>query len=145
LAPAPTFTLPLAVAESDIDPQRHVNNVAFLRYIQEAAIAHWRTVAPAEVQAAVTWVVYRHEIDYLKPGLPGDELSAVTWVGAPSGAKWERFTEIRKADGTVLVKARTVWVLLDAANGRPRRIDAVVIASFGELTGDCPGGEGVVQ
>jgi acyl-CoA thioester hydrolase len=145
VAPALTFTLPLAVAESDIDPHRHVNNVAYLRYIQEVAIAHWRAVAPAEVQTAFTWVVRRHEIDYRKPGLPGDELTAVTWVGAPSGATWERFTEIRKADGTVLVKARTVWVLLDAASGRPQRIDARVTASFGDQAGDCPGGEGMVQ
>jgi acyl-CoA thioester hydrolase len=127
------FTLAIEVLDSDVDPQRHINNVAYLRYIQDAAVAHWRSVAPAEVQAAVTWVVRRHEIDYLKLGLPGDELLAKTWVGEPSGATWERFTEIsRIADGQILVKARTVWVLLDAATGRPRRVDARLTGCFGE-------------
>src|SRR5436190_1697160 len=35
------FTLTLRVADADIDRQGHVNNVAFVRYVQEAAVAHW--------------------------------------------------------------------------------------------------------
>jgi acyl-CoA thioester hydrolase len=125
------FELAVRVPDSDIDTQGHVNNVAFVRYVQDAAAAHWRAVAPADVQAAVAWVVRRHEVDYLKPGLPSDELAIRTWVGEPSGATWERFTEVtRAADGTVLVKARTVWVLLDAATARPRRIDARLTGCF---------------
>ena len=127
------FTFPLRVAESDIDPQGHVNNVAFLRYVQEAAIAHWRSAAPRDLQESYSWVVRKHEIEYFRPGLPGDELHARTWVGESSGATWERFTEIvRTADGQTLVKARTVWVLLDAATGRPRRIDPRMVAALAE-------------
>jgi acyl-CoA thioester hydrolase len=128
---AASFTLPLRVPDADVDPQGHVNNVAFVRYVQDVAVAHWRAVAPVELQAAFTWVVRRHEVDYLKPGLPGDELLLRTWVGEPSGATWERFTEVtRSADAQLLAKARTVWVLLDAATGRPRRVDARIVASL---------------
>jgi acyl-CoA thioester hydrolase len=131
MSSATAFTLPVRVAPDDIDRQGHVNNITYLRYVQDAAVAHWREVAPADIQAAVGWVVRRHEIDYLKPGFPGDELVVRTWVGEPAGATWERFTEIaRPADGQVLVKARTVWVLLDAATGRPRRVDARLTAFF---------------
>lgn len=126
------FTLPLEVRADDIDRQGHVNNVAFVRYVQEAAVAHWQAAAPADLRAAFTWVVRRHEVEYLKPGLPGDALVARTWVGEPSGATWERFTEVaRAADGTLLVTARTVWVLLDAATGRPRRVDPRMVESLG--------------
>ncbi len=125
------FTLAFRVEEDDIDRQGHVNNVAFLRYVQDAAVAHWRAVASTEVQAAFTWVVRKHEIEYFRPGQPGDELAARTWVGEPSGATWERFTEItRPADSQILVKARTVWVLLDAATGRPRRVDPQIMGVF---------------
>ncbi len=131
--PAQVFTLPLPVANGDIDPQGHVNNVAFLRYVQEAAIAHWRSAAPRDFQEAYTWVVRKHEIEYFRPGLLGDELHARTWVGEPSGATWDRFTEIvRTPDGQLLVKARTVWVLLDAATGRPRRVDPRMVAAMVE-------------
>jgi acyl-CoA thioester hydrolase len=125
------FTLPLAVRADDIDQQGHVNNVAFVRYIQDAAVAHWLAVASAEFQAAYAWVVRRHVIEYLRPGLPGDRLAARTWVGEPGGATWERFTEVVREDGVVLVKARTVWVLLDAATGRPRRIDPEMVEGLG--------------
>jgi acyl-CoA thioester hydrolase len=121
------FTLSLRVPPEDIDRMGHVNNVAFVRYVQDAAAAHWLSLAPAYLQAAYVWVVRRHEIEYLKPGRPDDELLIRTWVVEPSGATWDRFTEItRPADDTLLVEARTVWVLLDAVTGRPRRIDSRV-------------------
>lgn len=126
------FTVPLGVRPDDIDQQGHVNNVAFVRYVQDAAVAHWVAAAPAELQAAFGWVVRRHELEYLRPGLPGEQLVARTWVGEPSGATWERFTEVVRQDGTVLITARTVWVLLDAATGRPRRVDPRMVAALAE-------------
>ena len=127
----PSYTLSIRVTDADIDRQGHVNNVAFVRIVQDAAIAHWRAIAPEEIRAAFTWVVRRHEIEYLRLGLPGDELRVRTWVGEPSGATWERFTEVLRAgEERPLVTARTVWVLLDIASGRPRRVDAHLVACF---------------
>lgn len=128
----PKFRQTVRVADADIDRQGHVNNVAFVRLIQDIAVAHWSAIAPAEMRAAFTWVVRRHELDYLRPALPGDELALRTWVGEPSGATWERFTEVLRAgEEKPLVTARTVWALLDAATGRPRRVDAAMLALFG--------------
>jgi acyl-CoA thioester hydrolase len=136
MSAVPRFTLTIRVADADIDRQGHVNNVAFLRYVQDAAAAHWAAIAPDEVRAAFTWVVRRHEIEYLRPGSPGDELVVRTWVGEPSGATWERFTEIRRAgEDRPLVTARTVWVLLDAATARPRRVDSGLVACFAATRG----------
>ena len=130
---APKYTLALRVPDADIDRQGHVNNVAFVRYIQDVAVAHWTAVAPDAVRAAFTWVVRRHELEYLRPAFPGEELLLRTWVGEPSGATWERFTEVLRAgEDRPLVTARTVWVLLDAASGRPRRVDAALVAYFNE-------------
>lgn len=118
------YRVPLVVAPVDIDRQGHVNNVTFVRYVQDAAVAHWSARAPAEAQEGFTWVIRRHEVEYLKPVVLGDEIEARTWVGDPSAATWERFTEIvRQGDGALVAKARTVWVLLDSASGRPRRVD----------------------
>jgi acyl-CoA thioester hydrolase len=128
---ATKFTLTFRVPDADIDRQGHVNNVAFVRYVQEVAVAHWQAVAAAEVQTAYTWVVRRHEIEYLRPAFAGEELLLRTWVGEPSGATWERFTEVLRAgEEKPLVTARTVWVLLDAASGRPRRVDPAMVAQF---------------
>ena len=123
------YQLAIDVSDADIDAQGQVNNVAFLRYVQEAAVAHWQSLAPEAVQARVAWVVRRHELEYLKPAGPGQQLVARTWVGEPSGATWERFTELSR-DGVVLVKARTVWVAIDVESRRPRRVDAELLACF---------------
>ena len=137
MSDVPRYALAIQVSDDDIDRLGHVNNVAFLRFIQDAAAAHWTAIAPVDIRETVTWVVRRHEIEYLRPGSPGDELEARTWVGEPSGATWERFTEVyRKGEDRPLVTARTVWVLLDAATGRPRRIDANLIARFADPRGD---------
>jgi acyl-CoA thioester hydrolase len=133
----PRYTLAIRVMDADIDRQGHVNNVAFVRFIQDAAAAHWAAIAPAAIHESVAWVVRRHEIEYLRPGSPGDVLEARTWVGEPSGATWERLTEVyRRGEDRPLVTARTIWVLLDAATGRPRRIDSNLIARFADQRGD---------
>jgi acyl-CoA thioester hydrolase len=125
------FVMAVRVPDADIDRAGHVNNVAYLRYVQDAAVAHWLALAPDDLRAAVTWVVRKHEIEYFRPALPGDELEVRTWVGAPTGATWERFTEIRRAgEEKPLATARTVWVQLDATSGRPRRVDAALVARF---------------
>jgi acyl-CoA thioester hydrolase len=124
----------IRVSDADMDRQAHVNNVAFVRYVQDVAVAHWRSVATAEVQAAFTWVVRRHEIEYLRPAFAGEELLVRTWVGEPSGATWERFTEVlRNGEDKPLVTARTVWVLLDAVTNRPRRVDPAWVTQFARL------------
>jgi acyl-CoA thioester hydrolase len=111
------------VSREDIDRLGHVNNVVYLRYAQDVAVAHWYAVVDQEHRDSMVWVVRRHEIDYLKPALENDELVARTWVGAPSGATLERFIEIRRSrDGEVLASVRSVWVALDAKTLRPRRV-----------------------
>lgn len=117
------FEHPIKVRPADVDRMGHVNNVVYLRYAQDAAVAHWLAAAPPDHRAALTWVVRRHEVDYLKPAFPDDDLLARTWVGELSGATFERFVEIaRPADAAVVARVRTVWVALDAASQRPKRI-----------------------
>jgi acyl-CoA thioester hydrolase len=125
------FTLPLRVQESDLDAMNHVNNVVYLRWVQEVAAAHWFAAATPEQQAGLVWVVMRHEIDYLRPALLGEELVARTWVGELTGARFTRHVEIwRPQDNQLLARARSVWVALDARAGRPRRVDEAVRRRF---------------
>ena len=56
--------LAIRIEPSDIDELGHVNNVTYVRWVQDAAVAHWTAAAGAADQAALRWVVLRHEIDY---------------------------------------------------------------------------------
>lgn len=115
------FAHSFLVKADDIDEQGHVNNVAYLRWVQDVAIAHWRDAASAEQQARFTWFVTRHEIDYKKPAFENDEIKATTWVGKAKYATCERFTEITRGD-ELLVKALSIWCMIDRDASRPARI-----------------------
>lgn len=109
----------------------HVNNVVYLRWVQEAATAHWTAAASPEDQASLVWVVVRHEIDYLRPAMPGDTVIARTWVGQASKIKFNRFVELQRAsDRVVLARARSVWCPIDARTGRPVAVSAGVRERF---------------
>ena len=126
-----SFELSITVQHSDIDALGHVNNVVYLRWMQEAATAHWEAAASADLRSLVSWVVIRHEIDYKAPAFAGERLVARTWVGEPAGATWERFIEIRHAAGDrLLAKGRSVYAALDRATGRPRRVDRALREPF---------------
>ena len=119
------------VEESDIDRQGHVNSLVYLRWIQEVAIEHWSAAARPADQASTAWVVVRHEIDYLKPALPGDEVVARTWVEVWKGATSERHTElVRRSDDVILARGRTVWGALDAATRRLKRVPPEMSGPF---------------
>jgi acyl-CoA thioester hydrolase len=119
------------VGPGDIDELGHVNNIVYLRWVQEVATAHWRAAAPPDAVDAVAWVVRRHEIDYRQPALPGDRIAVRTWIGAAEGLTFERLTEIlRAADRRVLAEARTLWIPVDARSGRPTRVSEEVRRRF---------------
>jgi acyl-CoA thioester hydrolase len=129
--PAQPFELSIAVAANDIDALAHVNNVTYVRWVQEAAEAHWRSAAPAADQARTLWVVLRHEIDYKLPAHLADTIVARTWVGSATRLKFERFTELRRAsDGALLARARTLWCPVDAQTLRPAAVSDQVRAAF---------------
>jgi len=115
------FSHSFRVCAADIDEQRHVNNVAFVRWIQDVAVAHWFSISTENIRAKYTWVVVRHEIDYKRQAFETEEITAVTWVGEPTRVSWERFTEIRRGE-SLLVKARSVWCLIDRETSKPTRI-----------------------
>lgn len=128
---AEQFEMRIEVDAADIDVQGHVNNVVYLRWVQDVAVAHWRAAARPEDQAELSWVVVRHEIDYKHPALLGDEILARTWVGEASRRSFSRHTELRRAaDGRLLAKARTVWCPIDRKTGKLTRVSDAVREHF---------------
>jgi acyl-CoA thioester hydrolase len=123
------------VTPDDIDPLGHANNVSYVRWIQEIAVAHSAAVGldfATYGRMGGIFVVRRHEIDYLRPVLRGDVVVACTWVGSVMAAKCVRHTELRR-EGTegVVAKANTVWGFVAVTTGRPTRIPGEIKEAFG--------------
>jgi acyl-CoA thioester hydrolase len=126
--------IPVVVAAADIDDLGHASNIVYLRWVQDAAIAHSTAVGlgPAEYQQrGQVFVVRRHTLDYLRPSYAGDALTLETRVVTMRSASSERETLILDdKSGERVATARTLWAYVDAATGRPLRIPADLRARF---------------
>jgi acyl-CoA thioester hydrolase len=137
--PPVVFTLPVIVADEDIDQLGHASNIAYLRWVQDVAMAHSEAVG-LDVEAyrslGAVFVVRRHEIDYLRPLLRGECLEVRTWIDSVFAAKCKRATEIVKlasdASELVVSRATTTWGYMEIASGRPTRIPNSVRLAFGQ-------------
>lgn len=125
------FENPITVLPEDIDVMGHVNNIVYLKWVQEAAIAHWNAVTNDQMKKEYVWVVVRHEIDYLSSAKLESVLIAKTWIGEHAGAKSERFVTIcDKHIDKIYAKVKTVWCLLDSKTLRPKRIENDIVNAF---------------
>lgn len=125
------FTRTFEPSPTDIDDNGHVNNVVYLGWAQDMAIAHWRSRAPADAQGTWAWVALRHEVDYRRALLPGETATARTWVSdVAQGPRFDRFVRIDGPDGQMCAQVHTTWVLIEQATGRPRRVPEAITALF---------------
>lgn len=119
----------IAVDPSDIDFMGHVNNASYLKWVQDAVIDHWRSLAPAEAVAAHLWVALKHEITYLRPTFLDDTVVATVLLEKFHGARAFYETVIRRGED-VLAEVKSSWCCIDAETLRPTRLARDVVARF---------------
>ena len=135
LDPHLPYEIDIEVDEADIDQLGHVNNTVYLRWVQDAAIAHWGVIASEEEQNSLLWVVVRHEIDYTRPAVLHDKITARTWVGRLNRRHFERFTEIkRSSDGKLLASALTLWCPVDPDTKKLIRVSEKIESKFSKTS-----------
>lgn len=128
------FHYPRTVTDDEIDAQGHVNNLVYLRWMQDAAIAHsaaqgWPPQRYRETGAG--WVVRSHQIEYLQPTFAGQAIEVITWV-----ANFKKIQSLRKykivrpADAAVLAIAQTNWAFIGLEHRVPRRVPPELAGAF---------------
>ncbi|MFJ6908283.1 acyl-CoA thioesterase [Streptomyces griseoluteus] len=106
---------------ADMDAYGHVNNVVFLRYLEEARIDFLFRPGKDFQQGSV---VARHEIDYKRQLVHRHHpVDVELWITEIRAASFTITYEVKDAD-TVYVRASTVVVPFDFEAQRPRRITA---------------------
>ncbi len=133
------YLVDLAVADDQLSRVvDHVSNVEYVRWIDRVAELHADALGYTRrrlIDGGIMWFVVRHEIDYLAEAWPGDELVLATWVRTMQRVKsWRDTLIIRPADGTLVCRAATLWVLVDLQSRRPARIDARMALRFDPLS-----------
>ena len=124
------FTIP---TEAN-DENGHVNNVAYVQWMQDVATMHSDAQGcTRELYQSLnsSWIARSHQIEYLKPAFAGDEIEIQTWVcNLKSASSLRRYRFLDATKKTVLAQAETNWVYVNAKTGRPRRIDPQVSEAF---------------
>jgi len=123
------FRHPVAIEPADIDHMGHVNNAVYLKWVQEAVVDYWRSVAPPSAVAEHLWVALKHEISYLKPTFLQDHVVAEVIAEKVEGAR-AYFTTVVRRGQEVLSEVKSCWCCLDAASLRPARLGRDIAARF---------------
>jgi acyl-CoA thioester hydrolase len=132
--PGLPFEWRMLAPDGDVDENCHVSNVAYIRWIQDAARAHSDAIGWTKERYQSTgcfFLIRRHEVDYLRPAMGGDQIKIVTWVDEFRPASATRVTRILRAkDDLELVTAKTEWVFVSIEGSRPKRIPPEVVSAF---------------
>jgi acyl-CoA thioester hydrolase len=128
------FSHSIKVEEKDIDELNHVNNKVYLDWLMDASGAHSASLGytmDKYFEMGCVFVVRRHELDYLRSALFGDELVVNTWIDRVEGARCERMYEIiRVKDQKPIMTAKTLWVFINIKTGRPMPVAQEIIDVF---------------
>jgi len=126
---------------SDMDAYGHVNNVQFLRLLEDArviAFQEWFGQDRSLLEEGV--LVARHEIEYLAPlDFRYAPASVDMWVTKISGASFDLAYELRdlaEVGTTLYARAETTLVAYDFASLSPRRLRPDERAVLKGLAGD---------
>ena len=120
------FLQQFEVTAASIDVNGHVNNLEYLRWMQDVATLHSEAVGwPLERYLAVRagWFVRTHGIEYLRPAFAGDVIVLATWVaGLRATSSPRRYRFLRRGEAAPLAIAETVWVFVDGVTSQPKRV-----------------------
>lgn len=132
----------ITVPKEAEDQNGHVNNIEYLRWMQDAAMAHSEASGCTENTSAfgATWVVRLHKVEYLKPAFAGDRVAVLTWVSNFRRVlSLRKYRIVRPKDNALLAEGETDWVFVDAQKGTLRSIPKAVRAAFELLPEDQEG------
>jgi acyl-CoA thioester hydrolase len=118
---------------SDMDAYGHINNVQFLRLLEEARVVAFNfDIAAGQDLPSTGLLVARSEIEYMEPLLyQPDPVAIDLWVTRIGAADFDMAyqvldrTETGEGSGRVYAQAETTLVAFDLESGRPRRITDV--------------------
>ncbi len=123
------FHFPIGIDPADIDHMGHVNNSVYLKWVQDAVVKFWESVAPSDAVTRHLWVALQHQITYRRPAFLEDNIVADVVAEGAAGAK-AMFTTMIMRGEEVLAEVKSTWCCLDAVSKRPARLAREVIARF---------------
>lgn len=129
------------VEPTSIDANGHVNNVEYVRWMQDVATAHASALGTMDLMAidGATWVVREHRIKYLQAAFEGETIGVQTWVANFRRVRsTRRYRFVRLPDLTVLAEGETEWIYVDVETAKPRSAPKNLQDIFNAVVSDGP-------
>ena len=101
------------VPYGDIDAMGHLNNVAYLRYLEWARQKYWLTMRGSTDFLDIDFVVARSEIDYRSSVEMGEVLEIDIHVSRMGRSSFDFSYRVTAADGRLVAEATTTQVAFD--------------------------------
>lgn len=120
------FDLQLKIPEDAIDVLGHVNNVVYVKWMQDIATAHIDALGLGvahflELKHAM--VAVEHHMQYRKACFAGEELILRTWLSDLNAMySFRQYAFYRPADQQLIFLAHTKWACVEITTGRPKRM-----------------------
>lgn len=121
------FVLTVTAGAEDVDSYGHVNNVVYIRWLEQCAWAHSAAVGLPEsrcLEMGRGMAVRSLRVDYLAPCYAGDEILVGNWICRSDGRLRvsRRYQLINSSRDSVVMRGEVDFVCLNLANGRPVRL-----------------------
>jgi len=146
------LSTPITVRWGDMDSYGHVNNVFFIRYLEDTRFALFTPplgdAAPADVPAELSvfdlfpdgsnGLMAGHRIEYRAPlSYEDGPITSHLWITRIGNSSFDIGYRLESADGaTTFAIASTTLVIVDTESGRPVTLPQRLRDTLGQWLGD---------
>ena len=134
------FDLNLQVQPEHIDILGHVNNVVYIQWMQDVALAHIEALGLGLTQYLElkhAMVAVEHHVQYRKAAIEGDELILRTWLDHIDALySYRQYAFYRPKDQSILFVGNTKWACIEISTGRPKRMSPSFIQAYQPIEKD---------
>lgn len=128
------FDLEQHVQPEHIDVLGHVNNVVYVSWMQDVALAHVESLGlgvEQYLELKHAMVAVEHHMQYRKAAIEGDCIVLRTWLDDINALYLSRqYVFYRPADQSILFVATTKWACVEIATGRPKRMSPTFTQAY---------------
>lgn len=130
------FYIDVQAQPSDLDSYNHVNNVVYIRWLEQCAWAHSAAVGLPEsrcVELARGMAVRTLHVHYLAACYAGDSIRVGNWICASDGKLRvsRRYQLINVEKNLTVMRGEVDFICMNLSNGRPVRMPAELAEAYG--------------
>ncbi|EZQ10105.1 acyl-CoA thioesterase [Acinetobacter sp. Ver3] len=133
------FDLKIKATAQDIDILGHVNNVVYVKWMQDVATAHIEQLGlgvEQYLELKHAMVAVEHHMNYRKACFENDEIILRTWLNDLNAMySFRQYAFFRPLDQSLLFVGNTKWACVEIATGRPKRLSPTFTQAYQPISG----------